>query len=119
MGPFSPIGKRTYARYIITTTDYLTRWDEAAPIRDYIMVTASEFLFDNIVTRSECPKIFISDQGMHFFNQLIEGLTEEFQIHHIMTMLYHPQANGVVKEFKKILENALKNICNVQRDGYN
>ena len=69
---------RTYARYTITTTDYLTRWDEAAPIRDYITVTASKFLFDNIVTRFECLKIFISDQGMHFFNRLIKELKNKF-----------------------------------------
>ena len=33
VGLISPPGKRTGTRYIITTIDYLTRWDEAAPIK--------------------------------------------------------------------------------------
>ena len=36
VGPINPPGKRTGARYIITATDYLTRWVKAAPVIDYI-----------------------------------------------------------------------------------
>ena len=31
-GPSNPPGKQMGATYIITMTDYLTRWDEAAPV---------------------------------------------------------------------------------------
>ena len=116
VGPISPTGKHIGARYTITANDYLTKWDEEGSVKDCSAKTTIIFLFENVVTRFGLPNILISDQGTHFVNQLIEELTKEFHNKHIKTTPYHPQANGVVEAFNKILENALTNICNVQID---
>jgi transposase InsO family protein len=116
--PINSLGKCTGARYIITATDYLTRWVEAAPVKDYSTVTIVQFIFENILTRFGCLRILMSDQCTHFLTQTIQLLTEEFQIYHQKSNPYHPQANGTVEAFNKILENALTKICNANRDDW-
>ena len=67
VGPINPPGKRTGARYIITGTEYLTRWVEAKAVRNCDATTAAQFLFENIINRFGCLVILMSDQGTHFF----------------------------------------------------
>jgi transposase InsO family protein len=74
VGPINPPGKRTRARYIITATEYLTRWEEARAVKDCSAATTVQFIFDDIITRFGCPKIIMSDQGTHFINKTIEAL---------------------------------------------
>ena len=77
VGSISPPGKRTGACYIITVTDYLTRRDEAAPVKECTAMTAAKFLFENVFIRFDFRNILLSDQGMHFVNKVIAELTVE------------------------------------------
>ena len=58
----------------------------------------------------------MSDQGTHFINKTIEALTHNFEFYHQKITPYHPQANGTVKAFNKILETMVTKICSVNID---
>jgi len=51
VGPIQPQGKKTGAQYIITVTEYLTRWAEAQPVKDSTGATTVKFLFEYVLTR--------------------------------------------------------------------
>jgi len=77
-GPIQPPSKKIGACYIITATEYLTRWVEGQPVKDFTGATTTKFLFEYVLTRFGCPKVFMSDRGTYFLNEMINVLTEDF-----------------------------------------
>jgi hypothetical protein len=118
VGPINPQARISGGRYIITVIEYLKTWEEVALVTNYTIEMTVIFLFENVVTLFGCPHILLSDQLTNFLNTTIIELTEEFEIHHQKSTLYHPRVNGIVEDFNKILENALKKIFNAGRDDW-
>ena len=92
--------------YIITATDYFTKWPEASAIPDKTASTeVASFLF-KLITRHGSPVIIQSDQGREFVNQVnayehLFGLTGVglTGVEHCISAAYHPQTNGLDKRF--------------------
>lgn len=77
-GTINPLRKNTSAWYFITATNYLTRWSEAKPIKDYNTDTTAQFIFEYILLRFRCPKISMTHWGSHLLHSAIEALMKEF-----------------------------------------
>ena len=95
--------------YIITCTDYFTKWPEAAAIPDKCATTVANFLF-GLITRHGCPVIIQSDQGRELINQANSHLFDLTGIDHRISAAYHPQTNGLEERFNQTLVNMLKKL---------
>lgn len=45
-------------------------------MKDCSAATSMKFLFEYVLTRFGCPKILMSDRGMHFLNETISTMLE-------------------------------------------
>ena len=103
IGPFIPTAVRTGNKYVLVATDYCTKWVEAKPLRDNTATSIGKFLYEHILCRFGCPTELISDQGGHFLNAVIDGLTHHYVVVHKKTTPYYPHANGLAKSTNKTL----------------
>ena len=74
-----------WMKYIVVATEYHTKWAEAKVVKTNTAEHAATFMYENIISRFEVPKILVSDRGTHFLNDLISEITERFQIDHRKT----------------------------------
>ena len=96
----------------------MIKWAEAEPVKTCSSEIAANFIYENIITRFECPITLISDQGSHFINKTIKTLTDQFQIDHRRSTTHHPQLNGAIEAFNKKLTKGLTKICNADKDNW-
>ncbi|GBC06079.1 hypothetical protein RclHR1_06610002 [Rhizophagus clarus] len=97
-------------RYIIVAIDYMIKWPEARPVLCATAEETSQFIYEDIICRHNCPAKLLSDRGTHFNNQMVEKLLEKFGIKHVFSTPYHPQINGLVERFNRTLCESLSKL---------
>ena len=93
-------------KYIMTVTDYFSKWPEATAFPTKEAHHVAEFLYKLFMRHGFCPCIN-SDQGREFCNQITDCLFELTGTEHRVTSAYHPQSNGLVERFNQTLVDAL------------
>ena len=93
-------------KYIMTVTDYFSKWPEAKAIPSKEATSVAKFLYELFLRHGFCP-IVISDQGREFCNRITDQLFALTGTEHRVTSAYHPQSNGLVERFNQTLVNAL------------
>ena len=114
--PFSRIGidvvgplneTRRGNKYIITATDYLTKWPEARAVQHAQKEDIALFVWEEIICKHGCPRELLSDRGAAFLSKMVESLLLITGVTHKLSSAYHPQTNGLTERFNKTLCESL------------
>ncbi len=110
LGPIQPTVKEN--KYILTFTDYFTRWTEAFAIKEISAETVLRTFVQEIICRYGCPRFLVTDQGSNYMSELFKIGCKMFGIHHLRTSPYHPQTDGVSERFGRTLVSAIAHFVN-------
>jgi hypothetical protein len=106
IGSIKPTRRLTWNIYILVAIDYATKWLEAKGFRTNVVVVIAKFLYEYILTRFGHPLTIVISQGVHFINDTIKHLTEQFLLKHVNST-YYPQGNGQAKSTNKVIGRLL------------
>ena len=99
-------------KWIMTATDYFTKWVEAIPTRKENDLVVMKFIEENIFRKFGCP-VKIVTYNTQVFNSvrfIIFCQTYNVILSHSTT--YHPQGNGLAESSNKTLVKILKKTIN-------
>ena len=84
-------------KWILTATDYFTKWIEAIPTRLAMDLRIISFLENNILSHFGCPNKLITDNAATFKSKRMIDFCNKYQITLGHSTTYHPQGNGLAK----------------------
>jgi transposase InsO family protein len=96
-------------RWILTTTDYFTKWIEVAPTRSTSHKVIISFLED-IIARFGYPNRIVTVNVASFKSEPLVKFCEQFKISLIHSTPYYPQVNGLAESSNKSLIKLIKRL---------
>jgi hypothetical protein len=107
IGEIHPASSRQH-KYIITATDYFTRWEEA---RTLIQINENQvitFLTENIISRFGIPDFIVFYKAKYLSSIKLTRFSLEYGIKLKHSANYYPQGNGLAESTNKNLVNIIK-----------
>ena len=95
-------------RWILTATDYFTKWIEAIPTRQANDSVIIQFLENNILSRFGCPMNIITDNAQAFKSKRLISFCHKYHITLGHSTAYYPQGNGIFEYSKKSIVRIIK-----------
>ena len=116
VGEINPPSSRKH-KWVLTATDYFTKWVEAIPTKKANDQIVMKFLEENIFNRFGCPIKIITDNAQVFNSSKFIVFCHNYNVTLSHSTAYHPQGNRFAVSTNKTLMKILKKtIAENQRD---
>eukprot|EP00253_Pinus_taeda_P014471 PITA_14471 len=97
-------------RWILTATDYFTKWIEAVLRRKENDSMIISFLENNILSRFGCLMKIITDNAQAFKSKKMINFCHQYHITLGHSTTYYPQGNGLVESSNKSIVRIIKKL---------
>eukprot|EP00253_Pinus_taeda_P034561 PITA_34561 len=105
-------------RWILTATDYFTKWIEEIPTRQATYAVIISFLETNILSHFGCTSKLIMDNAAVFKSKRMIEFCYKYNISLGHSTAYHPQGNGLAESSNKSLVNIIKKLLEISKKGW-
>ena len=82
-------------KWILTATNYFTKWIEAIPTRRATYAMIIDFLENNILARFGCPKRIVTDNVVSFKSRKMINFFHKYHISLNHSTAYYQRGNGL------------------------
>lgn len=105
-------------RWILTATDYFTKWIEAIPTPKATDSVIISFIESNILSRFGCPYKLITDNAAAFKSKKMVDFCYKYNISLGHSTAYHPQGNGLTESSNKSIVNIIKKLLEINKKSW-
>lgn len=106
-------------KWILTATDYFTKWIEAIPSKQATDMIIIGFLETNILSRFGCPHKIITDNVVAFKSRKMINFCNKYHITLCHSTTYYSQGKGIVGSYNKNLINIIKKLLEENKRTWN
>ena len=110
MGPVT-LARKSKARYISVMSDLFTKYAVTVALQDMTAATLANAIIDEWIMKFGAPDVIHTDQGSNFNSELMHDIRRIFMIEKTKTTPYHPQGNGQVERFNRVIADRLSKYC--------
>ena len=93
---------------VVVFQDYLTKWPIVYAIPDQKSHRIAHILVDEVIPFYGMPECLLSDRGTNLLSCLMQDLCQMLGIKKLNTTAYHPECDGMVERFNRILKSMLR-----------
>ena len=112
--PITPRGNR----YILTVTDYFTKWVEVFPVPDQTAGTCAQIILNEVICRFGSLLSIHSDQGRNYESQIFQELFKLLEVRKTRTSPKNPKCNGQPERFNRQLLSMIKSFLRGEQENW-
>ena len=88
-------------------SDWYTKYVVAVPLKDTTSETVATALVEEWFLKFGAPQTLHTDQGTNFNSEVMRDICKIFMIDKTRTSPYHPQGNGQVQRFNRVIADTI------------